>query len=132
MDSELPYIEAEHPLGLDGVVNSVAHNWSFADVVRKAFDFLVNKAANNYHANPELQRICDIENAALIDAAQDILLYNDIESYNQWKDIAKLTDEIKYLRSQLDKANRQFANYQLKVKTGNQEIPDTQYPDGAI
>ena len=132
MDSAEPYVEAEHPLGLDGVVYSGAHNWSFVDGIRKAFDMLVEKAANNYHGNPELQRICDIENDALISAAQDILLYNDIESYNQWRDIAKLTDEIKHLRSQLDKVNRQFSNYQFKVRTGNQEIPDTQYPDGSL
>lgn len=59
----------------------------FQKGARAMFDYLLNRAANNFHANPKIQDTCTLENNIIEVWTTDALKEIDPESYKQWKSI---------------------------------------------
>ncbi len=55
--------------------------------VRAMFDYLLYRAANNYHANHEIQKQCDYDNALIKSWVEDALLEIYPEDYSEWRSI---------------------------------------------
>lgn len=62
----------------------------FQKGVRAFYDYLARRAANHFHGNPLVNKICDQENELIMSWANDGLKEVDIESYNEWKKICEL------------------------------------------
>lgn len=54
---------------------------------RAMFDCLMNRAANNFHADPVIQAACEKENATVEEWVADALDTVDPASYREWKSI---------------------------------------------
>lgn len=60
---------------------------AFAQGARAMFDHLMARAANNYHGNKEVQKLCEEENAIIESWAVEALESVSIEDYNAWRSI---------------------------------------------
>lgn len=69
--------------------------------VRACFDYIRTKAANNYHQNPDIQKVCDQENELLYELADDLLIELSPEQMATWKTITSLLQEVADLKSKL-------------------------------
>lgn len=67
---------------------------------KAVFDYMLCRAANNYHGNPEIQKQCDIENKAVTEWIEEALEDVSPESLMEWKSIALLCREISALKAQ--------------------------------
>lgn len=55
--------------------------------VKEAFNFLKLRAANNYSGRPKMNERCQIENAALEEAAEEMLAYLSPEDHTAWRNL---------------------------------------------
>lgn len=63
------------------------------------FTYFTYWAANHYHGNPELDKICQAESEMVQELAEDALESVSLESFRRWKTIAELNQEINRLRA---------------------------------
>ncbi len=61
-----------------------AEDVNFRKGVRTFFDALIGRTANNYHGIPELQKVCDEENALIEKWAEEALEDLSPNDHNQW------------------------------------------------
>lgn len=73
--------------------------------VRACFDYIRNKAANNWHQNPAIQKVCDQENELLCELADDLLIELSPDQMATWKTITDLLQEVADLKSKLGVVN---------------------------
>jgi len=66
---------------------------AFKRGARAMFDALAMRAANNWHASEEISRMCDKENALVMDWAEDALEEVDPEDCATWRELSKLSAE---------------------------------------
>jgi len=78
-------------------------NADFRAGAKAMFDLFLYKAANNYHGNPQTQKICDIENRLLEEVAEDALESVDEFAYDEWKSITALLKENRLLKEEIQK-----------------------------
>lgn len=74
----------------------------FDQGVKASFDYIRNRAANNYHQKPEIQKVCDAENELLYSVSDDLLTELSPDRAAEWKTISSLLAEIRELKSQLE------------------------------
>ena len=100
-------------LSLENILSSppIPHQTrdSFKDGIRAAFDFITVSCAFNYHGNPNIQEICDIENHYVTQLAKRMLAECSPDAMDEWR---KLSEEI----SARQEAEKQIIGLQGKVK----------------
>lgn len=69
-------------------------------IIRCASDVLFTMACNNWHPDPEIQRVRDIESDVLWQAGEEILSLDSL-SYTTWKDLSKCLRQKEKARSAL-------------------------------
>ena len=60
---------------------------------RAMFDALAMRAANHWHANEAIDKLCREENALVMDWAEDALEEVDPEDCATWRELSKLSAE---------------------------------------
>jgi hypothetical protein len=65
----------------------------FGRGVRAMFDYLLYRAANNYHGNPEIQKQCNNDNTLIEEWAIDALEEISPNDYSEWKSICNAYDD---------------------------------------
>lgn len=76
----------------------------FRKGVRAVFDYLHMWAANNYHGNPKMNKLCDVENELVLRLAEDALEEISEADCVEWVEIKQLLEENRELRAQLGRA----------------------------
>lgn len=74
---------------------------SFNAGVKAMFDWLLYRAANNFHGDANIQKQCDKENELIEDWATDALEEISPEDCMKWRDIGKLMEKIRVLEKEV-------------------------------
>ena len=66
------------------------------------FDYFMYWAANHYHGNPEIDKLCQKESDLVTELAEDALESVSLETLMKWKSITELQQEINRLRGMVN------------------------------
>jgi hypothetical protein len=83
----------------------------FRSGAKAMFDMFLYKAANNYHPDPKVQKMCDIENNLLDEVAQISLKEVDEYAYDEWRSITDLVNENNDLKKQISSLKERLSKY---------------------
>ena len=75
---------------------------AFKRGARAMFDALAMRAANHWHANESIDKLCREENALVMDWAEDALEEVDPEDCATWRELSKLSAENLELKQKIN------------------------------
>lgn len=73
----------------------------FRKGARAMYDYLADRAANNWHGNPNTDEQCQQENKLVMSWAEDALSAVSPEDHNEWIMITKCVEEIRQLKEMI-------------------------------
>lgn len=87
----------------------------FHQGVKAFFDYLLFRAANNYHGDPETDKVCQEENRVVRGWAEDGLREVDKDSYEEWNALTDVMNQNLRTLSALEACNRE--NIELRKRS---------------
>lgn len=105
----------------------------FRKGARAMFDNLLERAAMNYHGNPNIQKQCAEENKLVIEWAKDALQEVSSNDCATWHEITKLQEQIAELRgSSVEQAWRQALEEAAKLCEKRSELWEKSHQAWAV